>query len=506
MSLRWTRRAVTTGTAVALAAALLTPCPQAASAGPLSRGPVHVPIVLTAAIADSSTTLGISDPSLYQLSAAEIATTLDTLKALGVTDIRVAVPWAAVQPYNSTTYDWSKLDAVIDAAAARDMGVLGVINATPPWAGFPLIGHPDPAAYATFASEVATRYAGKISAYEVWNEPNGVTFWSPPDATSYTELLKAAYPAIKAADPDAEVIAGVLGAVGTLPGVTVSPVTFVAQMYADGAKGFFDALSYHPYQYTTPFSLGTVTDSPLLQTEAIRALMAAAGDGDLKLWATEYGLPTTWGISAEQQAAYIHDFVVAWQQIEGAGPMFIHTTRDVATGAFGGENNFGIFTTDWTEKPAADTIAELIADLADGTVAPFDVTPYLPQNGFLQALGIFASQIIEQLLTVPRLVIQVLTDLVTSVVKVITGQNSAAAAATERTTAASSTAAPKASATTGRSARTITRPTAAQALTPTATTPKQATSTRKRATAAKSADSSASSTRTSHGATGRSGR
>ena len=108
----------------------------------------------------------------------------------------------------------------------------------------------------------------------------------------------------------------------------------------------------------------------------------------LSLWATEYGLPTTWGISADQQAAFIHDFVVAWQQIDGAGPMFIHTTRDTATGAFGGENNFGIFTTNWTEKPAAATIAALIADLADGTVAPFDVTPYLPQNGFLQAVGI----------------------------------------------------------------------------------------------------------------------
>lgn len=493
---------MTAGTAIVLAAATLTPTPYAAGAQPPVHGPVHVPIVLTAAIADSSTTLGISDPSLYQLSADEIATTLDTLKALGVNDIRIAVPWAAVQPYNATSYDWSRLDAVIDAADARGMGVLGVINATPPWAGYPLVGHPDPTAYATFAAAVASRYQGKISAYEVWNEPNGVTFWSPPDASSYTELLKAAYPAIKAADPNATVIAGVLGAVGTVPGVTLSPVTFVAQMYADGAHGFFDALSYHPYQYTTPFSLGTVTDSPLTQTEAIRALMAAAGDGSLSLWATEYGLPTTWGISADQQAAFIHDFVVAWQQIDGAGPMFIHTTRDTATGAFGGENNFGIFTTNWTEKPAAATIAALIADLADGTATPFDVTPYLPQNSFLQALGIFAGQFLEQLLSVPRLIVQVLTDLVKSVVKVLTGQKSAAAAATVRTASVESSTAPA----TGRSARTAPKTAAAQALRPAAGTPKPAAAAHKRQSAAKTGDGPRSTAGGSHGATGRSGR
>ncbi len=296
MSLRRIRRAVTAGTAVVLAAATLTPGPHVAGATPLSPGPIHVPVVLTAAIADSSTTLGISDPNLYQLSPTEIATTL-THESAGRHRYPRRRPVGRVQPYNATTYDWSKLDAVIDAATARDMGVLGVINATPPWAGTLLVGHPDPTAYASFASAVATRYQGKISAYEVWNEPNGATFWSPPDAASYTELLKAAYPAIKAADPDATVIAGVLGAVSTVPGITVNPVTFVTQMYADGAHGFFDALSYHPYQYTTPFSLGTVPDSPMMQTEAIRALMAAAGDGALKLWATEYGLPTTWGIS-----------------------------------------------------------------------------------------------------------------------------------------------------------------------------------------------------------------
>ncbi len=409
-------RVVAVGTAAVVIAA--TPTPATSGAAPVSHGAVHLPVVLTAAINESPTTLGIADSSLYTLSEADVNKTLDELQSLGVTDIRIAVPWIFVQPSSSQAYDWSKLDMVVDAAADRDMGVLGVINGTPVWAGFPVNGHPSPGAYADFASAVATRYQGRISAYEIWNEPNGVTFWSPVSAKAYTDLLKAAYPAIKAADPSATVIGGVLGAVGTIAGISTSADSFVSQMYADGAHGFFDALSYHPYHYVTPFSQGTSAGEPIEQVAAIRALMLANGDGALKLWATEYGLPTS-QVSQAQQAAYIHDFAVAWQQVQGAGPMFVYTTRDTATGDFDDEANFGIFTTNWTPKLAAGTVAALIADLADGTAEPFDVTPYLPAHPFLQAVQVFIRQLINLALVVPKLVVQLISSGVTAVVQTI---------------------------------------------------------------------------------------
>ena len=102
---------------------------------------------------------------------------------------------------------------MVDCCIARGMKVLGVLNSTPTvggGAGTPaLSGHPaDNAQYAEFVSMVATRYKGKVSAYEVWNEPNGKSSGSPtPDAAQYTALLKAAYVAIKAADPNAIVVA-----------------------------------------------------------------------------------------------------------------------------------------------------------------------------------------------------------------------------------------------------------------------------------------------------------
>lgn len=407
---------------------------------------MQVPVLLAAAINTSPTTLGIADSTLYNLSDAEMNKTLDQLLALGVQDVRIAVPWAYVQPYNAQTYDWAKLDSIVNAATARDMGVLGVINATPAWAGPILNGHPDPEDFAEFTSAVATRYSGKIAAYEVWNEPNGVIFYSPVSPEDYTDLLKAAYPAIKAADPDAIVIGGVLGAVKTIPGITMSAPTFIQRMYTAGAHGYFDALSYHPYHYTTPFSQGAEPDSPIEQLAAIRAMMIANGDGARQVWATEYGLPTS-SVSQAQQAAYIHDFVASWQNVDGAGPMFIYTTRDSDTGSFDDEANFGLFETDWTKKGAADTVADLIVDLADGTAEPFDVTPYLPAQPFLQAVGIFVRQVINQLLAVPKYVLQVInslavgvvalvTDFVRSIVKTVTGTAAAADPSAQKTSAA----------------------------------------------------------------------
>lgn len=417
------RRAAVVGLSAAVVCAATTGgyiAPQTVVAGRA----LTIPVVLTGAIDEAPTTLGIADSNLYTLSPADIDATLDRLKGLGVNDIRIAVPWIYTQPTNGEDYDWTKLDYVVHAASEREMNIVGAISGTPAWAGFPINGHSDPADYARFAAAVADRYKddtiGEIDAYEVWNEPNGSLFYNPIDAAAYTAMLRAAYPAIKANNPNAVVIAGVLGSVSTIPGLSLQPQTFVAQMYDAGAQGSFDAMSFHPYHYTLPFSLGAdVTNSPLSQVEAIRALMNAHGDEALKIWATEYGLPTNPQLSETQQAAFIHDFVASWQGVKGAGPIFVYTTRDANTGGFDDEENFGIFHTDWTPKPAAQTIEDLIDDLADGTAEPFDVTPFVPAPNFLNQLLIVGRQVISLLLIVPRALLQLATSAVTFVVQAV---------------------------------------------------------------------------------------
>ncbi|MEU0495632.1 cellulase family glycosylhydrolase [Mycobacterium sp. NPDC006124] len=319
----------------------------------------------TAAIAASSSTIGLADSQLYFLSAADINTQLDKMLALGVTNVRIQMPWAGIEP-NPNQFDWAQTDLIVNAATQRNMGVLGVLNSTPAWAAAP--GTPPYAGapvsnsdYADFAAAVASRYAGKVSAYEVWNEPNIQTFWAPqPDANAYTALLKAAYGAIKAADPSATVIGGVLTSTLDFGSLATNPVRFIQEMYAAGAQGYFDALSFHPYQYSTKFSDGlNLPESPLNQLNAIRALMAANGDAAKQVWATEYGLPTS-VVTQEQQAAYIADILSAWKSAAGGGPIFIYTTRDAATGSVNPEDNFGLYTTDWIAKLAANVVKQAI--------------------------------------------------------------------------------------------------------------------------------------------------
>ncbi|GAA2066422.1 cellulase family glycosylhydrolase [Williamsia deligens] len=343
----------------------------AAIVGVAALAPPSAQLAVTpmAAIVDSPDTVGISDNDLYwdANDPAAITDSLDKMQALGVQNIRIAVPWAGIEPVDGN-YDWSRVDAMVNAADARGMGILAVVSTSPTWtraAGSDVYAPPtNPATMADFLRTLSSRYAGKIGAYEVWNEPNYYVAYQPaPDPAGYTALLKAAYPAIKAGDPDAQVIGGVLGSTLTWGNYTMNPVDFVQQMYADGAEGSFDALSFHPYQNTLMFSQGPAMtqESPLGQLTRIRTIMSTNGDASKEIWSSEYGLPT--GVVGEQnQASFMNDFLTTWSTLPYAGPSFVYTLQDRNTAdTTDPESTFGIYRDDGTGKPVASVIAAFIA-------------------------------------------------------------------------------------------------------------------------------------------------
>ena len=270
-------------------------------------------VMQVAQIDEAPSTIGIADSELYlSTSLAEINARLDLMQSLGVTNVRIMVPWAGVQPLHPDTPfglgapRWDQLDMVVNAAASRGMGILGVLNSTPMWASgsTPINGQPTNFdRFASFAKSVALRYGDKISAYEVWNEPNSIQFWNTLDPAAYTEMLKKTYTALKQAasqiGTDITVIGGVVGAGKTWPGLTMNPVDFVRKMYEAGADGYFDALSFHPYNFEWKFSVGEnlpwKEGMPLYQLNKIRELMDSfleEGEEQVKIWITEYGAPT----------------------------------------------------------------------------------------------------------------------------------------------------------------------------------------------------------------------
>jgi hypothetical protein len=292
------------------------------------------------------------------------------MKAMGVNEVRILIPWAGIEPIQGADY-YATTDYVVNAANQRGMAILGVLNSTPSWAipaGSPIYSTPptSDAAFASFAAAVATRYAGQISAYEVWNEPNSYGFWSPtPSAADYTKLLQAAYPAIKAADPNATVIAAGLISLVNNGNLAINPIDYLTQMYQAGAKGYFDAVAIHPYQFTVYFSQGGPYGdaAPINQVAAMHTVMVANGDGNKLIWSTEYGEPTSvvYGISDATQASMIQDYLTSWSQLSYAGPSFIYTTVDVNSASTDPNYTFGVVRSDWTWKPAAYTIQQWIA-------------------------------------------------------------------------------------------------------------------------------------------------
>jgi hypothetical protein len=334
-----------------------------------AQGPVEAAWADVAAIDESSSTLGFADSDMYDLTPAQIDQHLDQMQAMGVNNVRIMIPWAAVEFYPDA-YDYSTVDYMVNAADARGMGVLAVLNSSPYWAvpaGQPGIsGQPaNPADYAEFVSKVAQRYQGKVGAYEIWNEPNSALSFAPsPDPVKYTQLLQAAYPAIKAADPNAVVVGGVTGAVVDYGNILKNPVSFTQEMYDAGAEGYFDALSFHPYLYSLPFSQGApYPQSPLTQLSQMRQIMVANGDGDKLIWASEYGEPTS-VVDEATQAAYLNDMITTWRTLGYTGPTFVYTLNDRDSASTDPEATLGVIRSDGTWKPAAYVIRDLANDPA----------------------------------------------------------------------------------------------------------------------------------------------
>lgn len=318
-------------------------------------------------IVQAPSTIGVADSDLYGQPEDQVDRALDRVAAVGITTVRLMVPWAGVEA-RPNVYDWKLVDRTVNAAAARGLTVLATLNATPAWATTPgtpmLSGRPKATSdYGRFAGAVAARYRGKISAYEIWNEPNASFFYKPnPDPAGYTQLLKSAYPAIKTADPTAIVVTGGLGAIVDHGAMAVDAVKFVKGMYAAGAADYFDALGYHPYQYTMMFSDGDYhPDSPTNQLANIRQVMLDNEDRNKKIWATEYGEPSS--IAGETaQATFLADMLKNWKRLPYAGPVYVYTVRDRNSSSAESVDTLGLFRSDGTPKPALDAVEVALRD------------------------------------------------------------------------------------------------------------------------------------------------
>src|SRR4051812_23838332 len=120
------------------------------------------------------------------------AKTLDEVQGFGVQWVRVVLYWRNVAPNpadwripgtdlaNPASYDWARYDRAISELRARNLKVLLTVSGpVPNWATrsrHSATMHPSAAQFGRFMRAAGRHYAGSISHWSIWNEPNHPDF------------------------------------------------------------------------------------------------------------------------------------------------------------------------------------------------------------------------------------------------------------------------------------------------------------------------------------------
>jgi Cellulase (glycosyl hydrolase family 5) len=369
------------------------------------------------------------DAVFLHSSPAQVQAAARQLRALGATYLRVTAGWSVIAPAPRATrrpsFDaadpgdyrdgFKALDTAVRAAAAAGLKVeIDIGFWAPRWA----VAHgsstpdreryyPDARQFGKFAAAVARRYSGTfyglpaVRMFVPWNEPNHPAFllpqWKrarPIAADVYRGMYLAAHDAIKAVQPDAQVLIGNLAATtrDAIGHGGIAPLRFLRELTCvDDALNPLptracaryrplaaDGIAMHPYSnhFGAPGAESpSPDDAPIADTARVTALLSqlAARGRIASVWPvydTEYGYETSppdpfQTTTPEQQAQYLGQAsYLAWK--DPSTRMFAQfELRDVdpttgrrahfskASRAYWADYQSGLYYDDGRPKPAA---------------------------------------------------------------------------------------------------------------------------------------------------------
>lgn len=238
------------------------------------------------------------------------------VQALRLWDTRTA--WLNLEPAPDE-WDFDRLDRLVLLAESRGVQrITLVLGGTPAWAATSVRdtdafwlgpGSASPprelADWTQFVQVVAERYRGRITAYEIWNEPTDQAFWTGT-IDQWVDLVTAAASEIRRVDSGARIVA---------PGIAITSKADLARVQpwltelAMRGPAITD-LSIHFYPHTLD-QAGTLRAAVRSLRRSARSLGLPSG-----IWVTEVNLVGGASLPAKRQRAVIASI---FDQAEAAG-------------------------------------------------------------------------------------------------------------------------------------------------------------------------------------------
>ena len=216
-------------------------------------------------------------------------------------------------------------------------------------------------AWSEYVTALVNMYGSYVKVWEVWNEPDSSKYLQPNTIEHYAPILRVAYEAIKAADPDAIVLGG---------SFSWPYANYTEQLYQQ-AGDYFDHLAFHTYYCDLYYKSGNSHRHLQNELSKTKAVIDKYRSNE-KVWITEAGCSSgseQVTISQEQQKNYYAEMTSLLLNTGWVQNVFLYNFRDTSTNNWY-EDNFGLMTAQFSKKPLWDWYVSL----GLGSAAPTPVT------------------------------------------------------------------------------------------------------------------------------------
>jgi hypothetical protein len=237
----------------------------------------------------------------------EVRRDLDLMRRAGVRVLRVSIGWDGVEAERDQ-YDFEFWDDFVELAVGeRGIELIPYVAYTPRWNAtserddFWRAPPRDASELGELLGLLASRYAGRIRSWEIWNEPDNRDYWLG-SAAQYAALVEAGSRAVRAADPSARVVLG--GLAGN--------VDFLRELFDElDVAPLVDVVNLHAYYETwNPSPVESIGDYVDDVTDIVRR-----HGGRQAIWMAEVGYSNHVTAESSRAARYEYEHGLDFQAV-----------------------------------------------------------------------------------------------------------------------------------------------------------------------------------------------